>query len=64
MKPCAARPEGEFCAPLNHIVVDGGDEEFWSCSCGRRYNANGHRRFLADASDWRDGAEEAAEAGP
>jgi len=64
MKPCTARPEGEYCASLNHIVVDGGAEEFWTCSCGRRYNANGHRRFLADNPDWPGDEAATAEVGP
>lgn len=51
LKPCADRPEGEYCAPLNHIVSAEG--EYWTCSCGRRYSANAHKEFNKANPGWR-----------
>jgi len=51
LKPCSDRPEGAYCAPLNHITtVDG---EYWTCSCGRRYSAKAQREFNEVNPDWR-----------
>lgn len=51
LKPCVARAEDAYCAPLNHIVA--ADAEYWTCSCGRRYSQNAHKQFLKDNPDWR-----------
>jgi hypothetical protein len=46
-KPCKARRNGEFCAPLNHIRPEG-EKEYWACSCGRRFSVAATRRYLKD----------------
>ncbi len=57
LKPCASRAEGDYCAPLNHIVS--ADGEYWTCSCGRRYSANAHKAYVKAHPDSRaeDGQE-------
>lgn len=57
LKPCDARDGSQYCAPLNH--VQRGDDEFWTCSCGRRYNRNGYRKFVKDHPEWRSDEEAA-----
>lgn len=51
MKPCSARDDDEYCAPLNHIIS--ADGEYWTCSCGRRYNRNAHKEFEKLNPNWR-----------
>lgn len=51
LKPCSDRPEGEYCAPLNHIIS--ADGEYWTCSCGRRYSANAHKEYNKANPGWR-----------
>ena len=40
-KACGSRPNGEKCAPLNHILIKGPGKDvidcYSACSCGRRY---------------------------
>ncbi len=53
LKPCVARANDAYCAPLNHIIAE--DSDYWTCSCGRRYSRNAHKQFLKDNPEWRSG---------